>query len=286
MIEVASKEKQLKKLEDEIAHSFEIAKSTYEQAKNAWKVIARDLWKIREGKLYPQQKFGQYSWQRWGLKERHALQLCRLFELLKDDKKCDIPHFLLEDSSISQQAALELTKTPPEYREEVLEDAKKSGPPTEKSVKKAAAKRTTSVPDTIEKDREGRDIPEPAMAIWNRRNELKPYLSILSELKQWATDMQDNQDLLYVDLKFNDLVRQIEVVATTIKRGVPHAVCTKCQGDSAKIFHCDFCKGRGMISAYQYHGMPYTPEEMKKIIEKRTSKNDKSEKLSSTASKS
>lgn len=294
MIEIASKEKQLKILEDEIEHSRS-------RAEKHWFVVGKDLCKIRDGKLHPQRTFEQYCYQRWNYKPAHAYRLCRTYEALKDRETSEAPstpeltrenH---ENSTIvevntesvptpelSGKAADALAEVPEEYRKKVLAAAKKSGKVTAKSIKEAAKKIvpvSLSIPDVIEKDREDREIPEPAMAIWNRRNELRPQLRALSELKEWARLMQDNQDLLYADLKFNDLVTQIGIVEQTIKRGVPHAVCTKCQGDSDRIFHCDFCKGRGMISEYQYHGMPYTPEEMKKIIEKKTSKNDSTKKL-------
>lgn len=266
-----SKERQLKLLEDEIAHSFE-------RGQAHWMKVAEDLWEIRDKKLYPQQKFGQYSYQRWEIKERQALRLCRIWELYKEHKNCRVRQLLLEGGNKASIRATEAALAlPEEQQEEVLEEAKKSGPPTEKSVKKAAAKKAPKTERP--KDKTGYPIPERAMAIWNRRNELNEKLQPLYELEKWADNMQGHSDIFFRvhGFDFSKLLHEVQDLIFHIKQVIPEVVCTQCHGvDEA----CKFCYGRGMIPMSL--AKVATPIEMKGMRDKLTP-NDSIEKLSSSS---
>lgn len=273
MIQIASKEKQLKNLEDIIQHS----KS---RAETHWFEVGKALCKIRDGELHPQRTFEQYCLQRWGFKRSHANSLCRSFEALKDREMSGVPPTLtgtVPTSELSARAGEALASVPEEQREAVLEDAKKSGSVTGKSIKKAAAKKAPKTERP--KDKNGYPIPERAIAIWNRRNELNDKLRPLYELKQWAIDMQGTDDIFFRHRGFNfgKLALETEALIFHLKQTTPEVVCTKCHGvDPA----CDFCYGRGMISTALAHGT--TPIEMKEMRDKLTS-NDSTEKLSSAS---
>jgi len=267
-----SKEKQLKVLEDEIKHSLE-------RGRVHWMTVAENLWQIRERKLYPQRKFGQYIWQKWGVKERYALQLLRSLELLKEGKKCSTVHLLLESGNISARAAGALADVPPEQREEVIEEASEGGkPPTETAVKKAAAKRKPkpSKPER-QKDRTGLEIPERALPIWNRRGEVREKTAALYEVRQWAKDMEGTEDPFWNvrGLHFRQLFTDITLVINQIRQADPDTVCSKCQGVDPS---CDFCYGRGMISADL--DKTVTPIEARKIRKQLSATNDSTEVIS------
>jgi hypothetical protein len=279
MIEIANKEKQLRVLEDEIAHCKSVAEDCRAKAEAAWMTMGKDLCKIRDGELYPQHTFEQYCLQRWDIKRAHAYRLMNTYLALKDRKMSpmgDTDSESVPTSELSGQAGRALAHVPEDKREEVLSKAVKSGKVTGKSVRQAAAQ--TFRPDVIEKDRIGRDIPTPAMTVWNRRKELNPKLRPLYELKQWAQDMQGTDDILLSAIDFGSVVRQLGQLILTIQQGIPDVVCTKCQGQAPKT--CTFCKGRGMVPISKARA--YTPVEMKEIIEKQTSENDRVERLSST----
>lgn len=250
MIEVTTdKTKRLANLEKDIEKSKN-------EAEKHWYEIGRALCKIRDDKLHKQQTFEQYCLQRWGFKRARAYQLCRGFETVKQ----------LRDSSnmstiVDKEAhARELAAVPEADRPKVLEDAKKNGKVTAKSIKTAARKVRTI--DVIEKDKTDYPIPELAMPVWNRRDEVKDKLRSLYELRQWATDMQGNEDPLYAEVVFSALKLDIESVIQRINGAVPYAVCPACQGQTPKT--CTFCKGRAMVSKFLYHGVA-VPEEMKAI---------------------
>jgi hypothetical protein len=159
----------------------------------------------------------------------------------------------------AERQARALADVPKDKRPEVLKEAEKSGKLTARSITEAAEK--TKDRDVIPKDKEGYPIPTPAMAIWNRRDEVKDKLRSLYELRQWATDMQGTTDILFVEVTFTTLKLDIEAVIRTLKGAVPYAVCTLCQGQAPQT--CTFCKGRGMISKFRYNS--FTPQEMKSM---------------------
>lgn len=268
MIEIASKEKQLKNLEDVISHSKPIAEK-------AWMAIAEALHKINMGNLFlpKYRNFDAYCLQKWGFKRRYQQQLRATYLALKDSK------IMQRTAPPSAAAATEIGKVPEEQREEVLEEAKKSGKVTQKSVKEAAKKTTKPKPKPEkEKDKNGYPIPERLMPIWNRRNEVRDKLQWLSELKQWATDMQGTDDIFWLvrGFKFNNLITEIEALHFRLQLIVPDVVCTACQGEGNET--CDLCFGRGMIPLSLARQV--TPIEMKKIRD-RMSANDSAERLSS-----
>jgi hypothetical protein len=157
----------------------------------------------------------------------------------------------------AERQARALADVPKDKRPEVLKEAEKSGKLTARSITEAAEK--TKDRDVIPKDKTGYPIT-PAMAIWNRRDEVRDKLRPLQELRQWAEDMQGSNDPLFAEITFSSLKLDIEAVITTLKGAVPHAVCPACQGQAPQT--CTFCKSRGMVSKFRYHGVA-VPEEMK-----------------------
>lgn len=265
MIELADEATQLKRLEDIIQHSKE-------RAETHWFEIGKALCKIRDGKLHKQKTFEQYCLQRWGFKRSRAYQLCKTFETLKASNKSTA----VDLSQLpSEKSARELSKVPEEERAEVLDEAKKSGKPTGKSVK-AAAKKTAPKPERP-KDKTGLEIPERALPIWNRRGEVREKLAPLYELKQWALDMQGAEDPLWNvrGLDFAKLAIAIDAVIYALKQAIPDTICSKCQGNDPE---CDFCYGRGLISKALDESV--TPIEMRKIRKQLSRSNDNSQAIS------
>jgi hypothetical protein len=255
-IQIASKEKQLAYLEKEFKRLKGIDDQFEKDKKIRWTQMAEILCKIQDGQLYRPKyhTFEQYCLQELNIGRSYTHRLKRGYEAVKM-----LPNSEIVNISTESQAR-ELAKVPETKRVQVLGDAKKKGRLTAKSIKEAASKL-----DAIEKDKTGYPIPTPAMAIWNRRDEVRDKLRPLQELRQWAEDMQGSDDPLFAEITFSTFKLDIEAVITTLKGAVPHAVCPVCQGQAPKT--CAFCKGRGMVSKFLYHGIA-VPEEMKAMREK------------------
>jgi hypothetical protein len=260
-IQIANKEQQLANLEKIIKQNEIAGMKALTEVKKYEDEIGKALTKIRDGKLYPQHTFEQYCLQNLGYKRAYAYRLCRAFEtkvqLLEDSKKSTNSE-IVDNLPVSQTN--EIAKVPESQRIKVLKDAKKKGKITAKSIKETASKI-----DVIEKDKTGYPIPTPAMAIWNRREEVKSKLRPLQELRQWAEDMQGSDDPLFAEITFSNLKLDIEAVIMTLNSAVPYGVCPLCQGQAPQT--CTFCKGRGMVSKFLYTGVA-VPEEMKQMREK------------------
>lgn len=268
MIEVTTdKKKQLANLEKDFdKHKVEADRSE-KNTQAHWYEMGCILSKIRDKKLYPQRTFEQYCLQRWDIKRARAYQFCKAYDVVK---KLPPVSTIVDNNNVepegvtTESQARELGSVPESDRPEVLEEAKKNGRVTAKSIKTAA--RRVKTKHEIPKDREGLPIPTPAMAVWLRRDEVKEKLTFLGELKQWADDMQGTGDPLYAEVSFSGLLLDIEKVISILKTAVPYVVCSACQGQAPNT--CTMCKGRGMISRFRYHGIPATPDSMKEIRQK------------------
>jgi hypothetical protein len=296
--EEISEERQFKQLGDEIIKCKKRLEDCLPQilrAKDDWETIGKNLEIISKNKLYKvkYRTFEQCCLQEFGFKRGYANYLRRTVKALENFQNGHQKDFgdqnvgqnvsstdTLEDrkkSSVAGQSAQvgrALAVVPKEKQAEVLAKAKKSGKLTGKSIREAAAK-VFKPDDVMEKDKIGRDIPEAAMAVWRRKNELKPQIVPLRELHQWAEDNKGTEDLLLRMIDFGKLVRDIEQVLFDINQAIPDVVCTQCQGQAETT--CTFCKGRGMISMDK---AKLTPHKMKTIINKTASQDDKFEKLS------
>jgi hypothetical protein len=273
MIQIASKEKQLKVLEDTIQHSKE--RSEYHDGRKQahWLELGKALWKIRENKLYEitdHKTFESYCQQRWGFKRSHALQLCHNYEELKGREKSAVADGNSESvptSELSSRAARALATVPEEQREEVLTEASKNGKPTAKTIKEAAE--NVTVADVIERDQVGHEIPTPAMPTWERRDEVKDHLYHLSKLRSWAKELQKTSDPFFSEVNLQELYTSFCNAYRNLKQAVPYSICGVCQGQAPKT--CTLCHGRGMISKFSYeHHLP----ELTKSMMRKKAKND------------
>jgi hypothetical protein len=260
-----------------IAESKRLAQleSIIERTRKSFIEFGKALLEIRDSKLYRPQysTFEQYCQGRWRFGRRYVNQVIRSSQAVLQLQDTQNLGTMVPKIQTERQARA-LADVPKDKRPEVLQEAEKSGKLTARSITEAAEK---IVPDVIEKDKIGRDIPQRAMAVWNRRRELNPKLRPLYELKQWATDMQGSDDIFYHvrGFDFNKLILEAGALIFHLKQAIPDVVCTKCQGILAD---CDFCYGRGMIS--KDLGRTCTPVEMKNIIKKQISKNDSAKRLS------
>jgi hypothetical protein len=258
--------KEFKKLQKEAQPIEKSFNAAFDARKAIWLRMKEVLDKVRKGKYYKAKykTFTQYCQNDLGYSRSYVHRLGKAVKVNQQLALENVAHFE-NGQQISERQARELAVVPEEERAEVLEDVKKKGKPTAKKIRDAVKKHTAK--PEVPKDKEGYPIPDMALPIWARRDEVKDKLAMLYELRQWSDDMQGTRDLLYgAEISFSTLSLQIEAVIQTIKGAVPHAVCTKCHGEDPG---CDFCKGRGMISKYRYHAMPATPVEIKKMRETR-----------------
>jgi hypothetical protein len=235
-----------------------------------WREMGTILSKIKGGQYFKvkHRTWNQYLLHEWDISRVHAH---RLMKAVKVESELQLAMENVTNSKIgnvfTESQLRELAVVPEEERVEVLEEASKDGKkPTAKKIRVVARKGHKPKPE-VPVDREGLPIPDMALPIWARRDEIKPKLAMLYELRQWADDMQGTDDPLYgAEIQFGTLKLQLEAAIQTMKGAVPHAVCTKCSGEDPS---CTFCKGRGMISKYRYNERPFTPVEIQKMRETR-----------------
>jgi hypothetical protein len=262
--------KEFKKLQKEAQPTEKAFNNAFNARKAIWDRMKAVLDKIQKGGYYKAKyrTFEQYCQQELGYSRSYVHRLRKTIKLndqlaLENVAQNEIGQ--QNQEPLPERQARELAVVPETERAEVLEDAKKgNGKLSARKIRESATKRKEK--DEIPKDREGCPIPSPAIPIWIRRDEVKPRLAFLAELRQWADDMQGSGDPLYAEIVFSALKLDIEAVESRLKLAVPYVVCSQCQGQAPQT--CPMCKGRGMISKYRYHSIPATPVEMKEMRKK------------------
>jgi hypothetical protein len=237
---------------------------TLRNFQGSYEAAAKALTEVKEKRLYrPHLTIKEFCEKECGWSVSRIYQITKFLQL-----KSKLPP---EVSTIveSEGVAREVAKLPEEDQERVLREAKATGKVTAKVIKELAEK-TPKLEDTIiELDATGCKIPEKALIVWNRRHEAEGVLKALQtarDMMQELKAMQEgpNPDLMYCEVKCGILYARISSIVADFKRAVPYAVCTTCQGVVPET--CVHCKGRGMISKFNYDH--YVKPELKEIRKK------------------
>lgn len=110
-------------------------------------------------------------------------------------------------------------------------------------------------------DKTGFPIPPKALEFWNRQDEVDHILFYVQAIHDELKSAQDAKDLLYNEIVFASAFSELSRLRDNLKCGIPHAVCTSCQGQLTDT--CTLCGGKGLISKFRWDSV--VPEEIKKM---------------------
>lgn len=263
---------QLQTQEQERFHELEVV---IEEGRNAWLQVGCAIWEIRERKLYREnyKTFEAYCASRWGWSKRHCDQIASASQILKEVTKDSGVLGSVVPKTISIKAAIELGRAAPEDRPEVIARAIPigGGKVTVKTIRAALPppRSTTPLPaSTAVTDSIGVAIPATLIGFWDRGAEIREILGYITAIRARVKKAEENDDLLFAEVGesgFSVIRASLNDAWLNIKRAIPYAVCTLCQGVDTD--GCTECKGRGFISELFWERC--VPEEKKKM---RTSK--------------
>lgn len=251
----------LKKLEAVISNVTKAANAGWEALKE-----------IRDRKLYRKdfKTFELYCQSKWNLTGRRVRQLtdaATVVQLLTEKSGTMVP------KNTSERAIRELSNVPEAKRAEVVKavaSAKKELTPG--TIKEAADELKKNEPKPIQMDFTGYPIPPELEELWNRGSEPEEIISSLTKVRLAIKRAAEDKDKLFAEVDAAGTVAALNEVISRLRRAVPFAVCTQCQGrlEVQPRQKCTMCKGRGFISEFLYKTC--VPEEIKKIRSKATKK--------------
>jgi len=232
---------------------------TIKSTQGSFVACGRALEAIRDGKLYRAKylTFEKYCEGKWGWKRAHAYRLIEAAEIVDSVKM-----FPIGDKIETESQARALAGVPAEQREEVLERASRKGRLTALKIKEEAEKGPI-----IDLDQTGYPVPERAMRFWNRVDEMKAVLALISQARV-AVRNQNQEDRIFAEVHLQGVAAILNDAYRQFAQAVPYAVCTSCQGQVADS--CRLCKGRGVISKFRYDTC--VPSDLKAVRDKATKK--------------
>lgn len=230
------------------------------KGKETFVEVGLALMAIRDQRLYRKDHgdFGEYCESKWGWSRQRAHQVIQAATVVKS---------LPPEVSIkidSPATALAVKKVPEANRERVLATAASTGSPVTAKTIKAAAKVVDA--EEVFKDAVGREIPKKLVPLWQRADEIKDLMALVSKAKCAIAKAHEEKDIMYAEVN-NTAVGDLDRAYHAIKCGIPYAVCPDCQGhpESQPKSQCRLCLGRGLISQFRWK---MVPEEKRNIIEK------------------
>ena len=232
-----------------------------EMITSGFQSMAAGVARIKNERLYKEAGFGtfeDYCQTRWGWSANRAYKLAAADATIKSlPEECvQIVH--------NEGQARALAKVPEEKRAEVLAEVAESGPVTAKRISQAAEKNGHKAkPDkVIELDKTGYAIPDSVLELWNRADAFRETINQLSKIKVLVETGINEQDEIFREIT-STTIATLKNAYGDLKRVLPHAVCTSCQGHGRK--NCTLCRGRGFISEFLYSTA--VPMQTKKIRE-------------------
>lgn len=242
--------------------------ATIERTSKAFVECGIALERIRSKKLYRQDfdTFEEYCQTKWGWNRQHAHRIIQAAQVKESMKMSP-----MGDKIENERQARALAEAFPEDREEVLNEASKSGKVTSKSIQDAI-KTVKNKQAIVELDKTGYVIPEPIVELFVRGlDEVQNLLSSISRVRSFLKKAQEDDDVLYREVNFSGALSHLDNSYRSLKSAMPFAVCTSCQGHNPS--KCSLCKGRGFISEFLWDTC--APVEVKKIRSKALAKNKK-----------
>ena len=80
-------------------------------------------------------------------------------------------------------------------------------------------------------------IPVDLLGLWNRREEVKDWMAMLSEVKCAIEKAKADGDLLYVEIR-DSLIADLKMAREAVSYALPFAVCPTCNGKLARKAVC------------------------------------------------
>jgi ParB-like nuclease domain len=99
-------------------------------------------------------------------------------------------------------------------------------------------------------DKVGWQLTKESMPFWERGPEVQEMLTAISHAKATLEKAQDANDPMYQEVNFSNCINRLSDAWIDLKRALPYALCTLCQGHN--IERCTFCYGRGVISQFKW----------------------------------
>lgn len=120
------------------------------------------------------------------------------------------------------------------------------------------------------KDGTGFVIPPGLMMLWNRRQEIQDWLTMISNIRSNLDRAQTANDPLYSEVNFSDVQSHLDSAYAALKPGKPFAVCPTCKGKEMLVEGCTDCKCRGLVSQFYWDNC--VPIETRQMREENNSK--------------
>jgi hypothetical protein len=99
-------------------------------------------------------------------------------------------------------------------------------------------------------DATGYPIPERALAIWGRRDDVEGIIEVLRETKRTLAGYSAARDILMAEVNLNAADCELDSLISRLQAAVPYAVCPMCQGKLPE--NCTGCGKRGMVSRAKF----------------------------------
>lgn len=237
--------------------------------------IGEALREIQEGKLYQAeyQTFDDFCEEEYGLKRAQAYGLISAVNV-----KSTISSPVLAGKIVNERQMRALSSVPIERRDAVIAEVAKNGAITAKAITEAAKTKETlsampdkkiskngTSPKEPHRDKTNFTIPEEIYSDWQRADSYVETLRTISKIKTTLETALEDKDIVFAEVN-NTTIATLKNAYGDLKRVLPYAVCTTCQGRSRA--KCTFCRGRGWLSEFLYKTA--VPEQVKSIREKAT----------------
>lgn len=96
----------------------------------------------------------------------------------------------------------------------------------------------------------GRAIPAAILSTWDRATaEVTEILRMTASILRTLRAARERNDVIYAEVNLDECVtKRLEVLQAAMKRAIPWAICSTCQGKLPE--NCGLCKGRGYLSQF------------------------------------
>jgi hypothetical protein len=164
----------------------------------------------------------------------------------------------VDTSERTVSRAKKVLREAPKSEIKAIEQGKKTLGEVEKQVDKS--KKETK---ETHLDKTGYPIPNAIIDEWKRAEAFSDVVGLITKVKSAVNSGLEDKDVVFAEIN-NTVIATLTNAYNDLKRVIPFAVCTTCQGRTPK--KCTTCKGRGFLSKFYYQTC--VPQETKSIREK------------------
>lgn len=282
------------KLQPNDRQRFDALKQTVNDGMAICFIVGAALREIKDRKFYladGHKTFEEFANAEWGWTKRYANQL-----IVDADAINSLPP-PMRKLITSHRAAAELAKIPETLRAEVVKvavgdsdgepvsaakvraacppipprasqkppEAKSAPPPTRpapKSSPNGQPERGKPGPKPeVPTDSTGLPIPAESLDLWRKAEDAQSLVTYIGGVISRLEDYKDGGHELFVEVDFVDDIAKLKNVREDLRRAIPYAVCSECNGVQPK--GCAMCKGRGFFSRFIWDNV--VPDEIKSM---------------------